>query len=496
MLKKYSLSCLVILVVILIFVSVDGFSGHQNPDVLYKINWPGKIDHNFDEPQEHLEYYPITTADNEKYICTIPVAKEAEKNSAELYTGPNPIDLLTKLVEQNSCSYKLESYWTYEVCHGRYVRQFHEEREGKKIKIQEYSLGTFAKGERERLSVYYDELAKNPDKKLPTKKFDGVPMPYVEIKMTNGTLCDLSNKPRTIKLLYICHQHGKNEILSFEETSSCEYEAIIFTSLICSHPDYGPRGHGEDEINCIPTDKTPKKPKSLAALEAESIKLRHQKVMDGEPRVRVEIHSADEKDLKGDENLGSLLENSGQTVTDISPVKSFLSGKHCLHGGHGWWKYEFCYARSVVQYHVERDGSKLVVDLGKFDKKKHIEWIEANPIKKPKQIHLRKQLSHFYGDGSYCEKTGKSRQTEVRLMCAENQSGSTSSVSLSLHEPKTCEYVLSVESALICDILALADDNGLINNEPTINFEILKTETSSSKTSNKDETTEEKKIEL
>lgn len=142
-------------------------------------------------------------------------------------------------------------------------------------------MGRFSKDQHDKLSTYYDELEKNPEKivDLPTKKLDGVPMPYVELQMTNGTLCDLSNKPRTIKLLYICHHHGKHEIWSFEETSSCEYEAVILSPLICSHPDYGPRGTGEDEINCVPLEKSPKKPKSLAALEAESIKLRHQKVL-------------------------------------------------------------------------------------------------------------------------------------------------------------------------------------------------------------------------
>lgn len=149
------------------------------------------------------------------------------------------------------------------------------------MKMQEFFLGRVTKGQKEKLSAEYNERAKNPHKKsaIPTKKFDGVQLPYVEIEMTDGTLCDLSNKPRTIKLLYVCHQHGKHEIFSLEETSSCEYEAIVLSPFICSHPDYGPRGGGEDEINCVPQDKATKKPRALAALETESIKLRHQKVM-------------------------------------------------------------------------------------------------------------------------------------------------------------------------------------------------------------------------
>jgi hypothetical protein len=48
--------------------------------------------------------------------------------------------------------YQLESYWTYELCHGRYIRQYHEEREGKKVKLQEYYLGKWNKTQFAKLS--------------------------------------------------------------------------------------------------------------------------------------------------------------------------------------------------------------------------------------------------------------------------------------------------------------------------------------------------------
>ncbi|XP_011300499.1 endoplasmic reticulum lectin 1 isoform X2 [Fopius arisanus] len=472
---RTSTLCFLVICQVLSVVKCLEFSG-SDADVLYKINWPGKISTDL-LANENSELYPITTANNEKYTCIIPAARKHEDNSNEPYTGPNPIELLAPLFNQNTCSFKLETYWTYEVCHGRHVRQYHEEREGKKVKVQEFYLGRFPKGQKEKLSLEYDELAKNPDKKslIPTKKFDGIQMPYVEIEMTDGTICDLSNKPRTIKLLYMCHQHGKHEILSLEETSSCEYEAIVLSPFICSHPDYGPRGGGEDEINCVPQDKAGKVPRALDALEAESYKLRHQKVMDGESRVRVEIHPADSLEKNGEDLLGSLTDmNLGQVPGDVNPVQSFVSGKRCLQGGNGWWKYEFCYGKSVIQYHVDRDGSRTMVDLGKFDKQKHLDWIEAHPQKRPKPMGQRKQLSHFYSDGSVCDKTGKLRQTEVRLKCVEGTSGSPSSVSLFLLEPKTCEYILGVESPLICKIIDYADNNGLIPDAAMTNFDEIK----------------------
>lgn len=463
--------------------------------VIFKINWPGKSDTELLEPQANIEPYFITTANNERYKCIIPDATEQENDYSELYTGLNPIQLLQPIFAQNSCSYRLESYWTYELCHGRYVRQYHEDREGKKIKLQEYYLGTLDKAYKMKLSAFYDEQAKNPNRKLniPIKKIDGINMPYIEIEMTDGTVCDLNNKPRIIKVLYVCYKHGKHDIYSLKETVSCEYEAIVLSPVLCDHPDYKPQDTGENEITCQPVDKAPKKPKSLMAMELESLKMRHQQMrddkqqkvyaiihvdkegQDGEPRVRVEIHPLDVPDKHGniDESISGIADQS-ISPAEVSPVQNFLSGKNCLHGGNGWWKYEFCYGRSVVQYHIERDGKKTIVNLGRFDKGKHLEWIATHPHKKPKPLESRKQLSHFYSDGSSCDKTGTPRQTEVKLKCVENHTAGPSSVSLFLLEPKTCEYVLGVESPLICDILEYADENGLLNEKIEANFDKLK----------------------
>lgn len=73
----------------------------------------------------------------------------------------------------------------------------------------------------------------------------------------------------------------------------------------------------------------------------------------------------------------------------------------------------------------------------------------------------RTQISHFYSRGNVCSQTRKPRQTEVKLKCLENASSPTQ-VSLYLLEPKICQYILGIESPLICEILDFADDNGLI----------------------------------
>lgn len=149
------------------------------------------------------------------------------------------------------------------------------------------------------------------------------------------------------------------------------------------------------------------------------------------------------------------------TPDDTSVVESFLSGKTCLTGGTGWWRYEFCYGKYVKQYHNDKFGGKTTILLGTFDERTHKEFLATHTEKRPKVKGQRKQITHFYSEGSVCDRTGKNRQVEVILKCLENPA-TASSVSLYLVEPKVCNYVLGVESALICNIIDKVDEDGLV----------------------------------
>ncbi|XP_060526607.1 endoplasmic reticulum lectin 1 [Cylas formicarius] len=428
--------------------------------IVFDIDWPGKLpeDYNLASGETIL----VTSSMQEKYKCVIPNLVEKNTSPEEPYSGPGPLELISPLITQKLCSFRLESYWDYEVCHGRYIRQYHEEREGKKVKMQEYILGKWDEKYFEKMleieKKERDDL--KDDEKVPTKKIDNVNLPYFEITMENGTACDLNqNKPRVTKVLYVCHVHGKHEIYLFKETSTCLYEIIILTPYLCSHPKYKPKDTGELKINCYPMDGAYDKPYNLIKLKHDSAKLRPNFDLDN---LKVELIQFDNNDaMKGPEDLAPTSFKKIQNSEDASPVFDFLKGEHCLFGGTGWWKFEFCYGKSVTQYHIEKDGTKTSINLGVFDEKKHLQWLKDHPHKRPKPVGQRKQLSHLYSGGSICDKTGKPRQTEVKLKCLENPAH-PSSVSLYLLEPKYCEYILGVESPIICEILDNADENGLV----------------------------------
>ena len=155
------------------------------------------------------------------------------------YTGPDALGLLEGLFVGSSCAYRAEPYWTYELCHGKHLRQYHEERDGKQIKVQEYFLGKFNKNLFDELiAEHKKDVANGITRHPPTKMIEKIAMPYYEITMTDGTMCDLTNLPRRTRVLYTCYPNGRNEIYSFKETSTCDYEVVVLTATLCKHPRY------------------------------------------------------------------------------------------------------------------------------------------------------------------------------------------------------------------------------------------------------------------
>jgi len=440
-----------------------------------------KSDSHFVDDEDE-ETVVMTSADNERFRCKIPKVLPNSNSDASEYTGPSALGLLESLFVQSSCSYRAEQYWTYELCHGKHLRQYHEERDGKQIKTQEYFLGKFTKEMFNELVVEHEkDIANKITRPPPTKNIEKIDMPYYEIIMTGGTQCDLTGLPRRTRVLYTCYPSGRNEIYSLKEVSTCEYEVVVLTNSLCQHPSFRPTETTENLINCQPLEKDQAlKPKKLHDLEMEGMKLRtesmleaHMTAGDKPGQVKIEIrpvkNQAQELEVDLDElesvkeTINRFKDSQWKTVNrqpfkplmDPEVVKQFLKGDYCLYGGTGWWKYEFCYGKKVDQYHEEGGGKKTVINLGHFNLENHLEWLEKYPNKRPKEGDMRKQVSLFYSGGDVCDLTGNSRKVEVKLKCKAADSPST--VSLWLLEPKTCEYVLGVESPLVCDLLPHAD---------------------------------------
>ena len=131
--------------------------------------------------------------------------------------------------------YRLEHYWTYELCHGRYIRQYHEERDGKNVKVfhmidfkqtsnnpllslqtTEYYLGEYS-SERfdDELAALKSEEAAGTAPRPHKMKIENLNMPYYELVMDGGTLCDLNGKARVTRVNYVCYPAGEIVIDNF-----------------------------------------------------------------------------------------------------------------------------------------------------------------------------------------------------------------------------------------------------------------------------------------
>lgn len=475
---------------------VDGNSFDPFMDSsLFSVSWLGPLDLNQKEIAELGDRHLIvTTNKKETYRCILPETKNENTNDQTSYNGPDVEEIMKPLFNQPHCSYRIESYWTYELCHGKSLKQYHESREqGAKPKLQEYFLGlgnnrAQTKDEGSATLKVRPEAANNAketdseevqqqkqgdqDTALPVRDVEGVQLPYYEVVMDGGTRCDLTGKPRKSRVLYICQPEGRGEIYEFKESSTCEYEVLVLSALLCKHPKYRPKTQPVSEIRCHAMVGSPLRPSELSRVEYEVKHLQsapqYYKTIQETEREQPEQPRQQKvfKKTKSDEDAASATaledhQSDLSSLTDKQTVRNILTGSQCLRGGTGWWKHEVCIGRFAKQFHKDKQVDATIY-LGYWNEQKHLQWLQDNPSKRPRAPRDRKTVSLYYSDGDLCDITGQPRTCEVRLKCLPNVK-SAHAVILSLSEPSTCQYVLTVESALFCDVLQHADDNGLFN---------------------------------
>uniref|UniRef100_A0A452UD63 Endoplasmic reticulum lectin n=1 Tax=Ursus maritimus TaxID=29073 RepID=A0A452UD63_URSMA len=397
-------------------------------DIPFRVNWPGT---EFSLPTTGVlykedNYVIMTTTHKEKYKCILPLVTSGDEEEEKDYKGPNPRELLEPLFKQSSCSYRIESYWTYEVCHGKHIRQYHEEKEsGQKVNIHEYYLGNMlAKNLLSEKDQEADEKEKS--KEIPTKNIEA-------------------------------------------EVTTCEYEVVILTPLLCNHPKYRFRASPVNDIFCQSLPGSPFKPLTLRQLEQQEeilrVPFRRNKEEELQSTKEERFPAIHKPIAVGSQPMLTVGTTHISKLTDDQLIKEFLSGSYCFHGGVGWWKYEFCYGKHVHQYHEDKDSGKTSVVVGTWNQEEHIEWAKKNTAR---AYHLQddgtqsvRMVSHFYGNGDICDITDKPRQVTVKLKCKE--SDSPHAVTVYMLEPHSCQYILGVESPVICKILDTADENGLLS---------------------------------
>ncbi|CAH8554099.1 unnamed protein product [Heterobilharzia americana] len=115
-----------------------------------------------------------------------------------------------------------------------------------------------------------------------------------------------------------------------------------------------------------------------------------------------------------------------------------LNESDCLSVRKGWWTYEFCFRKHIIQYH---DGSRKTSEtlLGVYDH--DYNWDNSSQIEDKPKYH-----SQFYINGSTCDLTGNHRKAEVQFVCTDTPQFYI----VSVDEPETCVYLLKISTPNLC----------------------------------------------
>lgn len=244
---------------------------------LYKIVWLGPPTGGIEDLKDD-NVIRISTQNKERYLCIVPDNGEefntdtSARNSTK-EKDETPFQILEQSLQGNYCSYKFEVYWIYELCHGKYLRQYHEENNKYKPKItQEYYLGRLEpemiKAQEEQYNNEMLELGRN-GRNRPTIMVNGQHKPYVKLEMSGGTKCDLTDKKRLSTVYYVCNEFSDLGIHSIKEISTCQYEAIVLSKSLCEHKDFKTDVNTEHEVKCYALDGSPTKPQKIIEREEE-----------------------------------------------------------------------------------------------------------------------------------------------------------------------------------------------------------------------------------
>lgn len=356
----------------------------------------------------------------------------------------------------------MDPFWSYEVCHGKYVRQFHQSKDEK----LSFYLGNFHPN-----YISLDNGKLDKDK----IKVNGEDLPYLPVLYSQGTTCDLTGQPRVTRVLYVCYPTQREHIESITEVSTCKYDVVILTQLICSHPNFRGAKIAPHKIVCTShnkkSDPTPVMHTPLAVAQKAGFHASYAPTVDRVLKPSDSSSVVDLTDLytKMERNHGFKVDFSNGR--DDEGLNEILSGKSCLDsGGAEYWSYMYCHLNRIVQYHETSTSNRKEVLLGAFNKERHLKYLHDHPSKRPNRFDGKVvQVVHYYSGGMKCGDEPEQnfhREVEVRFRCSSKKTEdelktSREDIQLSVTEPSMCNYIITLESDRLCKVIQGADYNGM-----------------------------------
>lgn len=218
---------------------------------------------NEDDEAPISETYELINSAPWRYLCSIPVlapppvlnqtatelakAEEARELSRASAKG---WELMSGL--DGHCLYFMSGWWSYSFCYGKGVVQFHALPSGtpggppvRDQNSQEYVLGradgswngqdtpadAAADGRRQTKSIA------PPNAQLQVKGDQR----YLMQRLEDGTICDLTGRPRTIEIQYHCKPGATADRIGWiKEVTTCTYLMVVNTPRLCADVAFQP----------------------------------------------------------------------------------------------------------------------------------------------------------------------------------------------------------------------------------------------------------------
>lgn len=203
----------------------------------------------------------LTTPRNQRMRCVVPLP---DPISMSRPVTDNPFDDIDELlsVYKGTCFFHKESWWTYEFCYGKHIVQKH-------VVVKEHKTSPHEAEEQYVLGVYDRHV--DLQRRLNVSKVSTPDAAFTQL-YTNGTVCDITNKPRQTIVKYLCSldavqlggtskktsQSTLNILNVVREVASCTYEIHFINAAICQHATYREKAaRAARIIHCSMHDSTP-----------------------------------------------------------------------------------------------------------------------------------------------------------------------------------------------------------------------------------------------
>ncbi|RNF26316.1 uncharacterized protein Tco025E_01483 [Trypanosoma conorhini] len=174
------------------------------------------------------------------------IARRLRENENRLFLGLRPPEGLK--MAHTGCIRWFGGYWSYELCPGRWVRQYHEV---KHVIVEEHILGVQHQWRLRdkvgsQLLQYSDGTQTIPDRLLKAgttldegnslyscaKKGTEARVKQVDVTYPEGSPCETGFR-RSSLLHFVCNEDAHIPVVTLKEPSFCEYDITVVAATIC-----------------------------------------------------------------------------------------------------------------------------------------------------------------------------------------------------------------------------------------------------------------------